>query len=144
MSETTHATKKSEQKYNWHFINSDNKVLGRLSSEICVLLTGKNKVNYVPYLNMGDKVVVYNSKKVAVTGTKELNKMYYSHSGQVGNLKTKNLSQVREHNSKRIILDAVSGMLPKNRLRNDRLANLYIYEDENHPHQGQEKGAING
>lgn len=139
----THATKKIEQKYNWHFINADNKVLGRLATEICVLLTGKNKVNYVPYLNMGDKVVLYNSKKVAVTGSKELNKMYYSHSGKVGNLKTKNLAQVRDHNSKRIILDAVSGMLPKNRLRNDRLANLYIYEDENHPHQAQEKGAIN-
>lgn len=140
----THATKKSEQKYNWHFINADNKVLGRLSTDICVLLTGKNKVNYVPYLNMGDKVVVYNSKKIAVTGTKELNKMYYSHSGTVGNLKTKNLSQVRAHNSKRILLDAVTGMLPKNRLRNDRLANLYIYEDDKHPHQAQEKGAING
>jgi len=140
---STHATKKSEQKYNWHFINADNKVLGRLSAGICVLLTGKNKVNYVPYLNMGDKVVVYNSKKIAVTGTKELHKMYYSHSGTVGNLRTKNLGQVREHNSKRIILDSITGMLPKNRLRNDRLANLYIYEDDKHPHSAQMKGATN-
>jgi len=69
--------------------------------------------------------------------------MYYSHSGTVGNLRTKNLGQVREHNSKRIILDSITGMLPKNRLRNDRLANLYIYEDDKHPHSAQMKGATN-
>lgn len=133
----THATTKTEMKPEWHHIDAKGKVLGRLAADISVLLTGKDKPNYAPYLNSGDNVVVTNVGKVALTGNKELGKMYAIHSGQVGNFKMKTAKQTRKDTPKKMIYEAVKGMLPKNKLRNDRLANLYLYEGEDHPHAGQ-------
>jgi len=123
----------------WHKINVNGKVLGRVATEITNILMGKMKPTYVPYLNSGDKVVVVNSSKVVLTGAKEMQKTYRSHSGYMGNLKEYRAEEIRKLNPNRMIFDAVKGMLPKNRLRDVRLANLYIYKDENHPHQGQVK-----
>lgn len=123
----------------WHKFDASGKVLGTIASQITHILMGKHKANYVPYLNSGDKVVVVNSQKVVLTGQKEMQKMYRSHTGYLGNLKEYRAEEVRKLNPNRMIFDAVKGMLPKNRLRDVRLANLYIYKDENHPHQGQLK-----
>lgn len=130
-------TSKTELNPDWHHIDAKGKVLGRIAADIANLLQGKDKVNYVPYLNSGDKVVVTNVGKVALTGNKELDKQYITHSGKVGNLKTRNTKQVRKNNPQRLIRDAVKGMLPKNKLRDVRLANLYLYEGEENPHQAQ-------
>ena len=136
----THSTSKTELKPNWHHIDAEGKVLGRLAADIAVLLMGKHKPNYAPYLVSGDKIVVTNVEKVALTGNKELDKMYPIHSGQVGNFKMKSVAQTRKDTPKKIIHEAVKGMLPKNKLRNDRLANLYLYVGAEHPHQGQIAG----
>lgn len=136
---TTTSTKAKDLQVNWHEIDAAGKVLGQLSTEIVKLLTGKHKVDYVPYLNCGDKVVVLNSSKVELTGNKEQNKLYISNTQYVGNLKTYTAAQVRELNPERLIRDAVKGMLPKNRLRDVRLANLYIYDGDQNPHHGQMK-----
>lgn len=133
----TRMIKKSELNPKWHHIDADGKVVGRLAAEIVKILTGKNDVNYSPYINLGHKVVITNSKKVVFTGSKELNKFYFRHSGQVGNAQYRTVAHLRETNPNRILMEAVKGMLPKNRLAKERMANLYIYEGPEHPHQGQ-------
>lgn len=136
---STLATKKSEVQANWHYIDADGMVVGRLASNVIKLLIGKHKVNYSPNLKMGDHVVVINSEKVMLTGTKLEKKKYYRHSGMVGKLKTLVASQVKMRDSNRLIYEAVKGMLPKNRLRKVRLSNLHIYAGATHPHYGQIK-----
>lgn len=109
-------------------------ILGRSATRIAGYLIGKAKPYYVPYLDCGDFVVVTNATYVAVTGKKEQNKTYEKYSGYPGGLKRKNLSRVRLENPTRIIHEAVSGMLPKNKMRASMLKRLYIYADEKHPH----------
>ncbi len=133
----TSATKKSEVKKKWLHIDANGKVLGRLASEIVTILMGKDKPNYAPYLDGGNNIVVTNAKQIIVTGNKELGKIYYRHSGKVGNLRMETVEKLREHNPRKILFNAVKGMLPKNRLRDVRLGNLKIYEGENHPHSAQ-------
>lgn len=134
---TTTSVKKAEIKKNWVHIDVDGKVLGRIASEIAMILMGKHKATYVPYLNSGDAVIVTNSKKIKVTGKKETDKKYYRHSGQVGNLKTDTIEKLRMYKPNQILFHAVKGMLPNNRLRDVRLANLRIFEGSEHSHQGQ-------
>lgn len=134
---TTKAVKKAEIKKNWIHIDVDGKVLGRVAAEISMILMGKHKATYVPYLNSGDGVIVTNSKKIKVTGTKETTKKYYRHSGHVGNLNVDTVEKLRMYKPNDILFNAVKGMLPKNRLRDVRLANLKIYEGSEHPHNGQ-------
>lgn len=121
---------KSESKVNWHTIDAGGKVLGKVAVEVSNLLVGKHKVDYVPYKNCGDKVVVINAKEVVLTGQKESQKMYRRSSRMLGKLKEKTAEQVRAQNPNRMIYDAVKGMLPKNKLRRVRLANLKVYEGE--------------
>ncbi len=139
MTKTTSATKKKEVVKKWHHLDAENRVLGQLANEIVELLMGKHKVNYSPNMNMGDGVIVTNSKKVVLTGNKELGKVYYRHSRKVGNLKSLTASQIRAKNPNKLIYLAVKGMLPKNKLRKARLANLKIYEGAEHPHEAQIK-----
>lgn len=139
MTNNTHSAKKAEVKPKWHVIDADGKVLGRLSTEIANLLIGKHKVYYSPNLNCGDQVVIINSKKVAVTGNKEEDMYFYRHSGVVGNLRKYNVRQLRASNPNKIIFESVKGMLPKNRLRKVRLANLHIFEGAEHIHTAQVK-----
>ena len=134
----THSTSKTELKPNWHHIDAEGKVLGRLAADIAVLLMGKHKPNYAPYLVSGDKIVVTNVEKVALTGNKELDKMYPIHSGQVGNFKMKSVAQTRKDTPKKIIHEAVKGMLPKNKLVDARLERLKIYVDDQHKHEPQQ------
>jgi large subunit ribosomal protein L13 len=135
--QTTKPIKKSEIVKNWIHIDADGKILGRLASEVSMILMGKHKATYVPYLNSGDGVIITNSKKIKVTGNKETDKKYYRHSGKVGGLKTDTVEKLREYDPNQILLNAVKGMLPKNRLRDVRLANLKLYPGAEHPHKGQ-------
>jgi large subunit ribosomal protein L13 len=121
----------------WFLIDARGKIIGRLSSKIAVLLLGKNKVEFLPYKDSGDFVVVINANKVESTGRKENQKKYYRYSGFPGGLKTRDLKTLREEKPEEIIRHAVSGMLPKTRLGKEIIKKLHIYPGENHPHEAQ-------
>jgi len=126
--------KSSDIKRNWQLIDAKGKVLGRLSSEIAKLLTGKNKSYYTPHLDTGDFVVVINAKDVVLSGHKELQKKYYRHSGYPGGLSVKTAYQIRQTSSQDLIRHATKGMLPKTKLGKIMLKKLSIYADSNHPY----------
>ncbi len=133
----TYQTRASDLKPAWHVIDAENKTLGRLSSEIAVLLQGKHRSIYVPHLNTGDFVVVINAEKVRVTGRKLEQKMYYRHSGYHGGLKEQTLNQVLRRTPTRVIQHSVKGMLPKNALGRRMLSRLKLYAGDKHPHEAQ-------
>lgn len=124
---------------NWHLIDAEGQVLGRVASRVASILTGKNKVEFSPNQVISDKVVVINASKIKVTGNKSTDKIYYTHSNYPGGLKSQSLEMRMAKNSTKVLSDAVRGMLPINRLRDRRILNLYVYEGANHPHVGQIK-----
>lgn len=134
---STKKAKKQVISKKWFLIDAKSQVLGRLSSNIATILSGKNKVTYLPYLDSGDYVVVVNAEKVASTGRKEENKNYYRYSGYPGGLKTESLKTLRGRKPEMIIEHAVSGMLPKTRLGKALIKKLYIYAGDKHPHEAQ-------
>lgn len=124
---------------NWHLIDAKNQTLGRLAVGVANILMGKNKVNYVPYLDMGDFVVVTNAASITVTGKKAQDKKYYSHSGYPGGLRTQTFSGLIVSNPEEIIKHAVKGMLPNNKLRNKMLKKLFVFPAAGHPYKKQLK-----
>jgi large subunit ribosomal protein L13 len=135
----THSLKAKEIKREWHLIDAKDKVLGRLASQIAQLLMGKHKPYFARHLDCGDFVVVINAKEVKVTGKKEKQKIYYRHSGYPGALKETTLGQMRKKYPERIIIKAVEGMLPKNRLKDEMLTRLKVQAGEDHPYQSKFK-----
>ena len=121
----------------WHVVDAEGKTLGRVSSEIAVLLQGKHKPSYVPYVNTGDFVVVVNAEKVRVTGNKLQDKMYYRHSGYHGGLTERKLADVLATDPTRALKQAVKGMLPKNTVGRQMLSRLKLYAGGSHPHAAQ-------
>src|SRR3990167_2239903 len=136
------ATRAIDIKRQWHLIDIDGKTLGRISTEIASLLMGKSKPYFVKNLDCGDYVIVINSKKVKVTGNKENKKVYYRHSGYPGGFKTETLSELRNRKSNDIIVHAVKGMLPQNKLKDKMLGRLFVYEGEEHPYMDKIKNQI--
>ncbi len=126
------STKASEIKREWHIIDVDGKVLGRVSTEIAGLLMGKSKPNFVRNLDCGDYVVVINSKKIKVTGKKEHDKLYRRHSGYPGGFREERLEELRARKPNDIIVHSVKGMLPQNKLRDQMLLRLKIFEGAEH------------
>ncbi|MBE0433331.1 50S ribosomal protein L13 [candidate division WOR-3 bacterium] len=133
----TKVLKASDVKRDWYVVDATGKVLGRLASRIARVLIGKHRPQYTPHIDSGDFVVVVNADKFRVTGKKMKDKMYYSHSMYPGGLKKINLELMLEKHPERVIYHAISGMLPKNRLRARRLKRLKIYTDASHPHSAQ-------
>ena len=133
----TYSAKSDEIQPDWHLVDAGNKILGRVASDIAVLLTGKEKVSYTPHINVGDKVVVINAEKVAVTGNKQKNKVYHRVTGYPGGVRSETLEKLLSRKPAEVIRKAVYGMLPKNKLRKDRMGNLYVYKGSEHPHQAQ-------
>ncbi len=127
----------------WYLVDATDKVLGRLATEIAVILRGKNKPTFAPHVDMGDYVVVINAEKIRLTGKKEEQKEYIHHTGYLGHLRRKPFKTVQEINPKRILDEAVSGMIPKNRLKKFILAKLNIYAGSEHPHSGQNPITLN-
>ncbi len=123
----TKTTKASEIKRDWHLFDASGQILGRLSTQIATTLIGKDKVNYVPYLDCGDNVVVVHAAKIRFTGRKLDQKKHYSHSGYPGGFKEIGLAWQMEKDPTKVIRLAVSRMLPKNKHRKPRLARLKIY-----------------
>jgi len=128
----TKPTKISEINRGWHLIDVKDKILGRVASDIALLLMGKSKSNFVRNLDCGDFVVVINASQVKVTGRKESLKKYFRHSGYPGGFKAETLSELRIRNSREIIKKAVSGMLPQNKLKAKMLKRLYVFKQEEH------------
>lgn len=123
-------------------MNLESKILGRAATEIAGLLIGKGKPYYAPYADCGDYIVVVNLKKVRISGKKSSQKMYDNYSGYPGGRKSKSFSHLMEENPRRILMEAVAGMLPKNKLRDRMMKRLYIYEDENHPYKSKFKNSV--
>jgi len=123
----------------WHLIDAKGQVLGRVASRIAQILSGKNKVEFSPNQVISDRVVVINAAQVKVTGNKAQDKIYYTHSNFPGGLKSQSFEQRMAKHPSKVLVEAVRGMLPINRLRDRRIVNLYVYEGETHPHQGQIK-----
>jgi len=129
--------KKEEVKRTWWVVDAEGKTLGRLASEIAVLLRGKHKPIYTPSVDVGDFVIVINADKVKVTGKKEQQKVYYSHSGYLGHLRETPLWLMRQRTPEKIIKRAVKGMLPKTAMGKKMLGRLKVYRGPEHPHQAQ-------
>lgn len=133
----TYFPKKGDIEPKWFIIDAEGKVLGRLSTTIAKILTGKNKPMYTPFLDTGDHVIVINAEKIRLTGKKESDKMYRHHSGYPGGLKESAARFVRAEKPEAMIEEAVWGMLPKNKLGRKMLKKLKVYRGTNHPHQAQ-------
>ena len=129
--------KKSEIEHKWWLIDAEGKVLGRLATEIAILLRGKRNPRYVDFLDSGDFVVVVNAEKIKITGRKMDQKKYYSHSGYPGGLKERTLKQMLEKKPEEVSKKAVWGMIPKNKLGRAIYKKLKVYRGPEHPHQAQ-------
>ena len=132
-------TKQNQIQRTWHLVDVADKVIGREATVIANLLRGKNKSYFVSHMDCGDFVVVINAKQVKATGRKEDQKVYTRYSGYPGGLRKETLGQLRERKPDEIVRHAVSGMLPKNKLRDQWLSRLYIYADEKHTYSDKIK-----
>ncbi len=121
----------------WHQVDAAGKVLGDVAVEIAKKLIGKQKRDYTPHVDSGDFVVVINAAQVEVTGKKKTDKMYYTHSGYPGGLKSKSFAELLEKFPERVIELAVTNMLPKNKLRSPRMNRLKVYPTAEHKHESQ-------
>ena len=135
----TYSTKATDIEREWRVIDASGKTLGRLATEVAVLLKGKHKPIYSPHLDVGDHVIVVNAAQVKVTGDKLNQKTYYRHSQYPGGLKSTSLKQMMETHPTRVVEYAVKGMLPHNRLGAAMFRKLKVYPGPDHPHQAQVK-----
>ncbi len=133
----TFVAKEHEIEKKWHLIDARDKILGRLSSKIAILLRGKHKPIFTPHMDSGDYVVIVNAEKVILTGGKLDKKIYYRHSGYVGGLKKTTAKEMLLRRPENLIKLAVKGMLPKNSLGRRQLTKLKIYAGPDHPHLAQ-------
>ena len=134
----TQVAKKEEVVREWYLVDAENLVLGRMATRIADVLRGKNKPLFTPSVDTGDFVIVVNADKIVLTGKKTTDKMYYSHSGYPGGIKSVNAGELQEKKPGEIIKQAVKGMLPKNKLARHMLNKLKIYSGPDHPHEAQQ------
>ncbi len=138
----TYSAKPNEVTRKWYVVDAADATLGRLSTQIATLLTGKGKPMFTAHIDCGDFVIVLNADNLRVTGSKEETKMYYRHSGYPGGLTETKLKDVMAKDSSKVIHAAVRGMLPVNKLRDGRLARLKIYTGSEHNHAAQKPETI--
>ena len=129
--------KPGEIERRWHLVDAQGQTLGRLATRIADVLRGKDKPHYTPHVDTGDFVVVVNAEKIAVTGKKLDEKMYYRHSGYPGGLRERPLREELRRRPTEVLRKAVKGMLPKNRLARQQITKLKIYAGPEHPHAAQ-------
>jgi large subunit ribosomal protein L13 len=134
----TEVAKAENIKRDWYVVDAQDVVLGRLSTRVAGILRGKNKTSYTPSVDTGDFVIVVNAEKIALTGRKLADKIYYSHSGYVGGLKEISAGKLLEKKPEDLIKKAVKGMLPKNKLARAMLSKLKVYAGSSHPHEAQQ------
>ncbi len=126
----------------WMVVDASGKTLGRLASAIAMRLRGKHKANYTPHVDCGDNIIVVNAEKVAVTGAKLRDKMYYHHTGAIGGIKGIALGKMMAEHPERAIEIAVKGMLPKGPLGRKMYKKLHVFAGDKHPHAAQQPQAL--
>ncbi|MBT4837074.1 MAG: 50S ribosomal protein L13 [Methylococcales bacterium] len=134
----TYTAKPSDIKRSWLLVDADGKTLGRLATEIAHRLRGKHKAQYTPHMDTGDYIIVVNAEKIHVTGRKRTDKIYYHHTGYIGNMKEIPFDKLLAKSPERIIQHAVKGMLPKNPLGRAMFQKLKVYAGPNHQHEAQQ------
>jgi large subunit ribosomal protein L13 len=134
----TQVAKANEVTRDWYLVDVSDKVLGRAATRIADVLRGKTKPIFTPSVDTGDFVIVVNAEKILLTGNKLSDKMYYSHSGYPGGIKSINAGNLLEKNAADLLKKAVKGMLPKNKLASQMLKKLKIYTGSEHPHSAQQ------
>jgi len=134
----TFSAKNHDVDRNWYLVDARNKTLGRLSTEIATRLRGKHKPIYTPHVDTGDYIVVVNASKIRVTGNKMTDKMYYKHTGYIGNLKSENLETMLEKYPEKVLMKSVRGMLPKSKLGNAMIKKLRVFAGPEHTHIAQQ------
>jgi len=134
----TLSAKPESVKRDWYVVDAADKTLGRLSSEIASRLRGKHKPEYTPHVDTGDYIVVVNAEKIAVTGKKKTDKIYYRHTGYIGGLKSISFEKLIDKAPERVIQGAVKGMLPRGPLGREMFKKLKVYAGEEHPHTAQQ------
>lgn len=139
----TFSAKLSDIDQNWYIVDAKGKVLGRLASKISMILRGKHKPIFTPHMDTGDFVIVVNAEKVKLTGKKLTDKKYYSHTGYPGGLKETTAGKLLNEKPERVLISAVRGMLPKNRLGRQLIKKLKIYSGPEHPHSAQNPKVLN-
>ena len=139
---STYMQKQQSVERKWYVVDATDKVLGRVAVEIATVLRGKHKPTFTPHVDGGDYVIVINAEKVALTGKKFEDKMYYRHSGYAGGLKTRTANEMLEKQPQKIVEKAIRGMLPKGKLGDDMYRRLYVYVGPNHPHAAQKPESL--
>ncbi|MGB5490319.1 MAG: 50S ribosomal protein L13 [Woeseiaceae bacterium] len=134
----TFSAKPAEVRRDWYVVDATGKTLGRLSTEIARRLRGKHKPEYTPHVDTGDYIVVVNAEKVRVTGNKLKDKIYYHHTGYIGNLKSASLEKMLDEKPERVLQFAVKGMLPRGSLGRQMLSKLRIFAGPSHSHAAQQ------
>ena len=134
----TFTAKAEDVKHGWYVVDAQNKVLGRLATQIAMRLRGKHKPEFTPHVDCGDHIVVINAEKVAVTGNKTRDKLYHQHTGYLGNMKTIALGKMLQEHPERAIEYAVKGMLPKTILGRQMYRKLHVFAGNAHPHAAQQ------
>lgn len=134
---TTRPASAEQIKRDWYVVDANGKTLGRLASQVAAVLRGKNKPTFTPYLDTGDFVVVINADKVALTGKKETEKLYWRHTTFPGGIKATAADKMRAAKPEALVTEAVKGMLPKNTMGRHCLTKLKVYKGTEHPHKAQ-------
>jgi len=134
----TYSAKPGEIARDWYLVDAEGKTLGRIATQIADRLRGKGKTSFTPHVDTGDFVIVINAEKIAVTGKKLEQKMYYKHSGYPGGLRERTLQEQLNRQPTEVLRKAVKGMLPRNKLGAAQLTKLKIYAGPEHPHVAQE------
>ncbi len=142
MKKYTSMLRKEDTDKKWLEVNAEGIILGRLATQIAMILMGKTKANYTPHVDNGDFVVVTNAEKIIVTGNKLQDKKYYNHSGFPGGLRTRSLDEVLTKNPEEVLYEAVRRMLPKSKLGKNMIDKLKVYAGNEHPHAAQKPEKI--
>ena len=138
----TYTPKIAEIDRQWHVVDAAGLCLGRLASRVAFVLRGKHKPMYTPHMDTGDFVIVVNADRVVLTGRKEDQKVYYTHTGRPGSLRAETARSRRQRRPAKLVEDAVWGMLPKNRLGRRLFKKLKVYAGPDHPHQSQQPAPL--
>ena len=127
----------------WYLLDVKDMVVGKVATKAANILRGKNKAVFTPHLDMGDYLIIVNAEQIRLTGKKEDQKEYIHHTGYLGHLRRKPFKVVQQRNPTRILDEAITGMIPRNRLRTHILRKLFLYAGSEHPHAGQNPISIN-
>jgi len=139
---TTHIPKGAELERAWFLIDAKDQVLGKLAAEAAMILSGKKKPIFTPFLDTGDHVIVINAAQIHLTGRKETGKIYHHHTGYLGGLKSRSVQETRKVRPTRVVEDAIKGMLPKTKLGRAMFHKLKVYAGSTHPHEAQKPKAV--